>query len=910
MKKITLLILCLALTTFGFSQVDQNFGTSGQDSAPTVLTINDTDITVNGADPITAISLGTFTSHYNSATGSTTQCGNWYDFILAVTGGAADGTSIQGCDADFTGLDVTGFTTITLTSNDLDGTDTVFFDIDLSVTFTLSSTPDCDASLDVTTDVDPAGDISWNAATGAVDNYDVIVGTASGLSDVYSATLGNVLTTNVGALTDGTTYYVTITPSNSVGPATGCVEQTFTTWMIPVNDECSGAITIACAGQYTGNTGPASPEVDDPGTCTTTAGTAGAVWYTFIGANSADAGAANGSPGDNVTLDLSLSTFDTKIRVFRGVCGDLTCEGGDDDGGDGTTSLFAFDTTVGQEYYVLVHGYLTNAGAYTLDVSCVPPPACVPATFTVADGGNNCPTEEYFVDVDVTALGTGASVDITANGVAFEIGVGIGTYSVGPYGASTLVDIIVEDAAGDTCNGTDSITTPTACPPPPPMNVDCANAAPITCDETINATSVGSTGTSEDIGCTMGVNGIWYTFVGTGGDMTVSVDASFDHRVGIASGSCGALANIVCDDQSTGNENHTFASTLAETYYVYVAHFSGGNTTTGTIDITLTCAVVPTCTQAVVDSSTIVESCNPDGSGTFTIDHVISNAGDAGTVLDDGITTYPVVVGTVTTGPYMSGDSVTVELTGVDSDCDFTVGTFDFTCPQPAPVNDEISGAITLLVGDTVCENIVAGTNQGATDSIENDNEASCSSSDPAGDVWFSVTVPSTGELTIEISSSITAPIITDTVMEVYSGTSGALVEIECDDDDAAGNLSLVELTGLTPGDVLLVRVWEWQNNFKGNFNICAWSPSSLGVEDNTFDGFSYFPNPVKDVLTLNAQNTIEDVKIYNVLGQVILSATPNAVNSDVDMSALSTGAYFVQVTIANTTKTIRVIKQ
>ena len=46
------------------------------------------------------------------------------------------------------------------------------------------------------------------------------------------------------------------------------------------------------------------------------------------------------------------------------------------------------------------------------------------------------------------------------------------------------------------------------------------------------------------------------------------------------------------------------------------------------------------------------------------------------------------------------------------------------------------------------------------------------------------------------------------------------------------------------------------------------------------------------------------------MLGQEVLSATPNAVDSDLDMSSLQTGTYFVKVTIATVTKTIRVIKQ
>jgi len=49
---------------------------------------------------------------------------------------------------------------------------------------------------------------------------------------------------------------------------------------------------------------------------------------------------------------------------------------------------------------------------------------------------------------------------------------------------------------------------------------------------------------------------------------------------------------------------------------------------------------------------------------------------------------------------------------------------------------------------------------------------------------------------------------------------------------------------------------------------------------------------------------------MYNMLGQEILRATPNTTDSELDMSNLQYGAYFVKVTIANTTKTIRVFKQ
>jgi hypothetical protein len=65
----------------------------------------------------------------------------------------------------------------------------------------------------------------------------------------------------------------------------------------------------------------------------------------------------------------------------------------------------------------------------------------------------------------------------------------------------------------------------------------------------------------------------------------------------------------------------------------------------------------------------------------------------------------------------------------------------------------------------------------------------------------------------------------------------------------------------------------------------------------------------VTNNLTLRAQKDIQNVAVYNMLGQEVLRTAPNAVDSNVDMSALNSGAYFVKVTIDNISETIRIIK-
>ncbi|MDG1373838.1 MAG: DUF5011 domain-containing protein, partial [Flavobacteriaceae bacterium] len=94
---------------------------------------------------------------------------------------------------------------------------------------------------------------------------------------------------------------------------------------------------------------------------------------------------------------------------------------------------------------------------------------------------------------------------------------------------------------------------------------------------------------------------------------------------------------------------------------------------------------------------------------------------------------------------------------------------------------------------------------------------------------------------------------------------------------------------------------------FVDNFSITS---TSLGLEDvNTTSNFTYFPNPVNNVLSIKAQASIDSITVYNMLGQTVVRSTPNTTTTAVDMSGLQTGAYFVQVAINNSIETVRVIK-
>jgi len=86
-------------------------------------------------------------------------------------------------------------------------------------------------------------------------------------------------------------------------------------------------------------------------------------------------------------------------------------------------------------------------------------------------------------------------------------------------------------------------------------------------------------------------------------------------------------------------------------------------------------------------------------------------------------------------------------------------------------------------------------------------------------------------------------------------------------------------------------------------------STGILAINDAEFKSFTIYPNPVTDILNIKAKDAVNKVSVYNVLGKLVYTATPNSLSPTINMSAMKTGVYFVEVTIGNATKTVKVIK-
>lgn len=193
----------------------------------------------------------------------------------------------------------------------------------------------------------------------------------------------------------GTTYYILVQGYNGdAGPfeltvadnATPCANPpTCAPVAGPPNDLCDNAEDLGpLPASVSGSTVGANPDTATAPTCGTSV-TAPGVWYSFVGT------------GSSTTASLCAGTdYDSKLSVYTDTCDALTCVGGNDDFCS-LQSEVTFCAEAGRTYFILVHGFSSNAGNFTLDVFDTGTPCECPDICQVGDtleGETDC-FDEY-----------------------------------------------------------------------------------------------------------------------------------------------------------------------------------------------------------------------------------------------------------------------------------------------------------------------------------------------------------------------------------------------------------------------------------------------------------------------------------------------------------------------------------
>jgi uncharacterized membrane protein (Fun14 family) len=83
-----------------------------------------------------------------------------------------------------------------------------------------------------------------------------------------------------------------------------------------------------------------------------------------------------------------------------------------------------------------------------------------------------------------------------------------------------------------------------------------------------------------------------------------------------------------------------------------------------------------------------------------------------------------------------------------------------------------------------------------------------------------------------------------------------------------------------------------------------------VGLNEVSPLAMTFFPNPVEHTFSLRAEETLDQVRILNMLGQELWTAKVDASAVDLDFSAYEAGAYIVWVRSGESTRSIKVVKK
>jgi len=83
-----------------------------------------------------------------------------------------------------------------------------------------------------------------------------------------------------------------------------------------------------------------------------------------------------------------------------------------------------------------------------------------------------------------------------------------------------------------------------------------------------------------------------------------------------------------------------------------------------------------------------------------------------------------------------------------------------------------------------------------------------------------------------------------------------------------------------------------------------------VGINELQQNAVSVYPNPVKDIMTVQANSSIKEISLYNITGQLVLNQVVNSTKVNVTTTGLSTGIYSLKAILDNGIVTKKIVIQ
>ncbi len=95
-------------------------------------------------------------------------------------------------------------------------------------------------------------------------------------------------------------------------------------------------------------------------------------------------------------------------------------------------------------------------------------------------------------------------------------------------------------------------------------------------------------------------------------------------------------------------------------------------------------------------------------------------------------------------------------------------------------------------------------------------------------------------------------------------------------------------------------------SNMEGTITV----DNVASIEDKFRMNISFYPNPVSNKLTVASLYKLDSYKIHNILGKLVAQGAANGNITEIDMSSLESGMYFINAISGDMESTFKVIKR
>jgi len=134
--------------------------------------------------------------------------------------------------------------------------------------------------------------------------------------------------------------------------------------------------------------------------------------------------------------------------------------------------------------------------------------------------------------------------------------------------------------------------------------------------------------------------------------------------------------------------------------------------------------------------------------------------------------------------------------------------------------------------------------------------------------------------------------------------------------DNAAG----AECTNLIDSGNLITDYSAWANRVwittDGNTDVVYDDCSTITNNNVTFsngvdpiESLMLYPNPVVDRINISAATSIDQVRVFDLVGRMVKQATPSSNDFSIDVADLNKGVYMVQLKAGNKETTLKIVK-